>query len=250
MNRPLDSLLAEVIEVGERIDSKKSIDATLRKLCKYRIDIQLYFSQSECHFKSHILSVDADSLVLDQLLPSEGNELLIKGEPVALLANIDGACICIPELGKTEQIKEDGEQDLLHRCSIPEQLLQIQRREAYRVRVSPNEPIPVELEYNGLTLSGQMLDLSATGCRCMIRFTDAATPQLGDQFQLRFTLPDGTEIECNNEARHCIQDLKGKTPTVFMLGIHFLRLAGMHERQISLFVSRMQREERQINNDK
>lgn len=250
MNRPLDRLLAEIVEVGERIDSSKSIDAFFRKLCKYRIDIHLYFQQSDRHFKSRILGVDSNGLLIDQLLPSEGNQLLMQGEPSSLLANIDGVCICVPDLGKTSLAKNASDKDLLHHCPLPASLLQIQRRDAYRVNIRKNEPITVELEYNGQVLSGQMLDLSATGCRCLIHFGDTSTPEPGDQFQLSFTLPDGTAIECNNEARHCVMVENAQSPGFFILGIHFLRLPGMFERQISLFVSRMQRDERQLNNQR
>ncbi len=247
MSSPLDRLLAEVIEVGEPVDSQKTADAYLRKLCKYRTEIQLYFEQSAQHYKSRILDVDDTSLLLDQLLPEEGNQLLAEGQQPALLANIDGICLCCPKLPTTTTI-EEGE-DQLHRCNRPLELMQIQRRDAFRVRMRQNEPITVELELEEHCFRGEMLDLSASGCRCLVRFGQHPPLKVGDRFQLRFSLPDGTAIECTNEARHCIAADPLKQPGFFLLGVQFLRLSGMHERQISLLISRLQREERQLNTD-
>lgn len=245
MSRPLERLLAEVVEVGSTVANPKTIESFFRKLCKYRISVDIYFPASDRYFKSRVLEIKDGKILFDQLLPNSGNQLLAQGLQPALLANLDGTCICAQELPKSRVVIDPTTDEELHQIELPETLLQIQRREAFRVRIRQNEPISLELELNKHLVFGDLLDLSATGCRCSARFSDDKKPESGQHLKLRFTLPDGYTVECENIIRHCEYS---KESNCYILGTQFSRLSGMHERQISLFVSRLQREERQLNN--
>jgi len=126
---------------------------------------------------------------------------------------------------------------------LPAEMIYHQRRNAFRVPLKQGELIPVELAGKKLnsSLKGQLLDISATGCR--LRFQGNISERLhsGEVYELfRLSLPFGT-ITTAIEARHIQYDEK---LDITYVGIRFHRLSGLDQRQIERFVYQLQREAR------
>jgi c-di-GMP-binding flagellar brake protein YcgR len=126
---------------------------------------------------------------------------------------------------------------------MPERITYHQRRNAFRAHLSAGQLLSVELSGSKLSpaLKGQLLDISATGCK--LRFQGDITSRLqpGQVYEgLRVQLPFGV-MTTSAELRHLYFD--EKTGMSFT-GIRFYRMSGLEQRQVERFVYQLQREAR------
>ena len=128
---------------------------------------------------------------------------------------------------------------------LPAELTYHQRRNAYRVKLLLTQPATAELSQGSsqIQLRGQLIDLSATGCK--LRFPGNVTHLLqpGQQVQ-SFTaeLPIGA-INTPVTIRHvaCTERMEFSD-----VGVCFNSLTGAAQRQIERFIYQLQRENRRF----
>ena len=130
-------------------------------------------------------------------------------------------------------------------CHLPERITYHQRRNAFRASLGQGQLVNIELSGSRLTpgLKGQMLDISATGCR--LRFPGDVTSRLqpGEVYE-RFSaqLPIGG-MTTSAEMRHAyFNEKSGMT----FVGLRFHRMSGLEQRQVERFVYQLQRESRRV----
>lgn len=221
------------------------IHASLRRLLGQPSPLKLTFAGRAGHFQSDLVAVDRDLgiLALDEMVPQDGDRLLIQGEAVRIEALLDGVrivweCNQQPFVGQFEG----------RRCywlPIPREMLYHQRRGAYRVALKQSELVEVELSGStlGMPLQAQMLDISATGCRLRFAGNLSDRLQLGQVYEhMAAALPSGTvSLAVKLRHLHYQQQLDQS-----VAGFRFHCLGGAVQRRLERFVHQLQRQSRRL----
>ncbi|MBS7663093.1 flagellar brake protein [Pseudomonas lalucatii] len=224
------------------------IVATLRQLQQAHDPLIITFHERNQRFQSYLIEVDRDRsrLTLDEMIPSDGERYLLNGETFRIEAFHEGVRVAW-ECPQAVQITEhQGARCYL--SPMPDQVHYHQRRNAFRAQLKLTEQIKVELAGTRLKspLSGQMLDISATGCKLRIPVDVTQRLQTGQVYE-RFTaeLPFGA-MTTSVELRH--MQYEEKLDATFV-GLRFHRLSGLEQRQVERFVYQLQREARRTEGD-
>jgi len=224
------------------------IFANLRLLQQSHDPLIVRFKDRNLRFQSYLVEVNRERgvIALDEMVPREGERYLQNGEPFQVEAYHEGVRIAW-ECDTPVQI---GELDGM-RCywsHMPQRISYHQRRNAYRATLGPGQLVDIEISGKSLdpSIRGQMLDISATGCR--VRFPGDVSSRLQPgQVYERFSaaLPIGA-MSTAVELRHLYHEEKvGMT----FAGLRFHRMSGLDQRQVERFVYQLQREARRVDQD-
>ncbi|KTS97097.1 pilus assembly protein PilZ [Pseudomonas oryzihabitans] len=221
------------------------IVGALRPALQHHTPLRITFVRQNQQFQSFVVAIDeAKGLIaLDEFIPREAERLLEQGQPFRVDSLHEGILVSW-QIDRPVQFSElDG-----HRCywvGLPAELTYHQRRNAFRVKLLLNRPATAELlqDIRQIQLRGQLIDLSATGCK--LRFPGNVTHLLQPgQLVQSFTaeLPMGAITTAVN-IRHvtCLDRLEQSD-----VGVSFHNLNGAAQRQIERFVYQLQRENRRF----
>lgn len=126
--------------------------------------------------------------------------------------------------------------------AFPNELVEAQRREDFRISVAGTHNIPVR--FHGLTVpspgpvpldvprfEGRIIDVSAGGAAVLVARTELRSVRLGELFYSEFTLPgDDQPLAPVCQARH---SQLVRTDTAHMLGMQFVPWIGCDAKQIN-----------------
>lgn len=222
------------------------IYANLRPLLDNNIPLTLRFAERSQRYQSFLVEMNRETgwIAFDELIPNDGERLLVQGEPIHIEGFHEGARIS----WTSDQSVHVGEIDGA-RCywiPTPAALTYHQRRNAYRAQL---KEIAVAAQLSGTAarkaLEGRLLDISATGCKLSIKGNLQGSLQTGQIYELSAKLPIGA-IQTEVELRHLVIDEKLDTS---MCGLRFHRLSGLTQRQIERLVYQLQRDARRENTE-
>ncbi|MCU1715786.1 flagellar brake protein [Pseudomonas sp. 5P_3.1_Bac2] len=221
------------------------IVANLRLLQQHHDPLVISFEGRSQRFQSFVIEVDRDKalVTLDELVPAEGERYLLNGETFNAEAFHEGVRIAWKSSQSIQATEQDGARCYL--SSLPSEMIYHQRRSAYRAALKLSELINVDLADDKLkkNLSGQLLDISATGCK--LRFSGDLSDSLsaGQLFaSLTAKFPFGPMITAV-EIRHVHYEEKVKMTFV---GARFDNINGQAQRAVERFVYQLQREARRL----
>lgn len=224
------------------------IVANLRQLQQNHDPLIITFEGRSQRFQSYVIEVDRDKhlLILDELIPRDGERFLQNGEAYKVETFHDGVRIAWECSDEVRIAEYEGA-----RCyfsPLPSLVTYHQRRNAFRAPLKQTELIKVSLASDKLrdTHHGQLLDISATGCKLRFPGNISETLQTGQVYE-RFTahLPFGA-MTTPIELRHV--QYEDKLDITFA-GARFYRMAGNEQRLIERFVYQLQREARRVESD-
>lgn len=224
------------------------IVANLRQLQQGHDPLVITFSERNQRFQSYVIEVDRDKklLLLDELMPRDGERYLANGEAFNVEAFHDGVRVawkCEHDVRITEH---EGSRCYL--SQIPLEVTYHQRRNAFRAPLKKAELIKIELAGDKLRtiLAGQLLDISATGCKLRFAGDISSNLQSGQVYE-RFTarFPFGA-MTTAVEVRHVQFEEKANTTFV---GARFYNINGQEQRLVERFVYQLQREARRVDSD-
>lgn len=206
------------------------------------------FTERQLRFQSYVVEVDryTNTLVLDELIPRDGERLLNSGEPFRVEGFHDGARIAWEAKG-TFTVVED-EKGRSYHGALPTRIIYHQRRNAFRAALKLSSLVDVALAGDKLadTLRGKLLDLSATGCKLRFEGNCEYLLQLGQVYDRFFAaLPFGA-ITTPVELRHL--HFEARLNTTFA-GVRFHTMTGLVQRNVERFVYQLQRDARQFDKD-
>ncbi|MGY8828739.1 MAG: flagellar brake protein [Pseudomonadales bacterium] len=224
------------------------IVANLRQLQQNHDPLIITFHERNQRFQSYVIEVDRDKnlLILDELMPNDGERYLANGEAFNVEAFHEGvrvAWTCEQSVRIT-----DHEGARCYLSPMPLEVTYHQRRSAFRAPLKQSELIKIELAGDKLrtAVPGHLLDISATGCK--LRFPGNITNSLqAGQVYERFTarFPFGA-MTTAIEMRHV--QYEDKVDTTFV-GARFHRINGQEQRLVERFVYQLQREARRFESD-
>ncbi|MDZ4337919.1 MAG: flagellar regulator YcgR PilZN domain-containing protein [Pseudomonas sp.] len=224
------------------------IVANLRLLQQNHDPLIITFHERNQRFQSYVIEVDRDKnlLILDELVPNDGERYLANGEAFNVEAFHEGVRVA----WKCEQNVRITEHEGA-RCYFSPMPLEVtyhQRRSAFRAPLKQTELIKVELAGDKLrtAIPGHLLDISATGCKLRFPGNISSSLQAGQVYE-RFTarFPFGA-MTTAIEMRHV--QYEEKVDTTFV-GARFHRINGQEQRLVERFVYQLQREARRFESD-
>lgn len=218
------------------------IFANLRPLQENNTPLLIRFVERNRRYQSFLVELNREKgwIALDELIPSDGDRLMIAGEAFQVEGFYEGARIAWTNDGPVHLSELDGA-----RCywvPLPAEITYHQRRNAFRAQPVDQR---VDTSLSGSTLKnaleGTLLDISATGCKLSFKGDVQGRLQPGQVYeQLVIKLPFGT-VTSAAELRHVLFDEK---LNLTFCGLRFYRMSGLTQRQIERFVYQLQREAR------
>nr|WP_186343802.1 flagellar brake protein [Pseudomonas peli] len=224
------------------------IVANLRQLQQNHDPLIITFNERNQRFQSYVIDVNRDKnlLILDELVPNDGERYLANGETFNVEAFHEGvrvAWTCEQSVRITEH-----EGARCYFSPMPLEVTYHQRRSAFRAPLKQSELIKIELAGDKLrtAVPGHLLDISATGCKLRFPGNITSSLQAGQVYE-RFTarFPFGA-MTTAIEMRHV--QYEDKVDTTFV-GARFHRINGQEQRLVERFVYQLQREARRFESD-
>lgn len=214
--------------------------ANLRPLVDNHIPLTLRFHERAQRYQTFLLQLDNATLLLDELVPNDGERFLSNGEPFAIEAYYEGVRLSWETEDPVGATELDGVP--CYRVALPAELTYHQRRNAYRALLKGSGEIAATLSGKRLAveLKGRLADISATGCKLVLGGDQRNGLQPGEVYDFVAMLPIG-RIETKIELRHAHHDERSD---LTHCGIRFHGMNGLLQRQVERFVFQLQREAR------
>lgn len=181
-----------------------------------------------------------DALILDELVPKQGNRMMAQGGRLWILGQLHG----IKTAFQTD-IRDSGIEDgiAFHRIGIPDAVRHQQRRESFRAVVSMGIRTPVRIKAdNQAALSGQLRDLSIGGLSVILpllkELDDLEPGTIVEDCEIE--LPGQGRLTVKAEIRHMRRNESQKNVQV---GLAFRDLQPQDQRQLQRSVTHLEREQ-------
>ncbi len=183
------------------------------------------------------MDVEEKSVLLDELLPASGHQLLLDEREILISGKLDGV-----DIQFFTQLKDVAEKDklLTYYMALPTLLEHRQRRLTYRARIPITMKLPVVIENaDGEKIKGELHNLSYGGAG-MILLPEKTAMAANAQHTCAILLPGGDWINCIIERRYAKNIPSRKTQFV---GIQFVKLTATQSRIIGRCISALEREQ-------
>lgn len=219
------------------ISDRYQIAALMSRLVRDRVPISVMLPEQREFYSSVLLHSDREqrSIVADELFPARGHALVDAGTEMRMITHLDG--IELRFRTRVEAVQQDSD-GASYRLTMPTAVDYHQRRNAFRVPVSPALAIAVVVrdESEAPVLRGHLADISYAGMRVATQSSIALTA--GARQICEVALPSGT-IQAVCEFRHSESDRRLQRITYY--GFRFIDIETGAQRQINHFTASLQR---------
>jgi len=225
------------------LTAPEDIYGALRKIVLMETPVLVRIEGQQEPFRTAVTKTDlkSRSFFMDQVVPSEGNDLIRQGKRYSVECDSQGVRI---EFNVTGRMKYSPAKQQ-YRIEFPESLLYLQRRTAYRVMVPPAHDIRLKVKMpdeQGDVL-GTIEDMSSSGFRAKIKGNVKQRLEDIRNFpvaKVRFNKEH--YMDCSLEARHVILDDNGNTHC----GFAFTLISATAQRYVDRLITEFQWEERRL----
>lgn len=215
----------------------------LRQLGKKNSLVTLHFKENT--MLSTVVDVlsDKNLLVLDYGGNEEMNQMLLKHNRAIVKTDYDGiqAQFTIKDIKKA---RLQGKQSFA--CSLPEDVLWVQRREFYRVKIPLSETVTCELNHNDHHVEYPVLDIS-TGGIALFDKNDELELEPGNIFHnCKLTLGEHSTALIDLEVRNHILKNPHNSEEGKRCGCAFLDLSGDFGVSIQKFINLVDLQQKRV----
>ncbi|HED18730.1 MAG TPA: hypothetical protein ENI74_04405 [Gammaproteobacteria bacterium] len=222
---------------GEKVTDRKQIVAILHQL-KAGHEL-LGVTVPGCKDKSNTAILGTREkqghFYLDELNSRSAHEAFLKSRKARVDCRLQGT-----ELSFVAHLLKASTANgiALYEMAIPNAIVRLQRRDSFRLRLSPGLTVPVTLaHFEGETVSGEALDLSASGVGISLHTRN--TPSRGQILHsVSLSLPGTRPLKADVEVRFAQLEQLHHT---LRIGGRFVNLNPKQERQIAQFLAEQQR---------
>jgi c-di-GMP-binding flagellar brake protein YcgR len=212
----------------------------IRVLRQFRDNCQpvtVRFEGNEQEFTAQVLDVTDDELLLEDVRPRNGIALMQKRQPFALAGRADGVYVYATD----NRVSESASERLVpyFRVPLPRSMLCQQRRKSTRFQLPMGErDATVELTRGDAIATGEIIDISAGGCRAGFRN--------GLPLNIAKDLPNDTcrvevagllSLECAAVIRH----VSANGARAVVCGIEFTSMGLTERRRLEQFIQTLSR---------
>ncbi len=212
----------------------------LRRLIHERLFVSVILPRRKERYNSTVLDMEADgSLLLDELYPEEGQQLLYEGGTLRVYARLDRQAALYFDSRVRAVDEEEGMR--IYRLEPPSELHYLQRRSDFRVQVQRVEYIPVTLRCReGSTLEGALHDLSSGGASVLLDEGSGAPPEEGEVLDRCLLQPlDEAALSLRADVRRVTE---GPEKGRMMIGLRFHINEPRDKQRLDRLVHRLERQ--------
>ena len=221
---------------SEQITDPARVAPLLEKLAKHYTPLTVQVAGHKEKFTSCIVDVDRQHVLLDELMPSTGNQLLLAERTLQVMGKLDG--IDIQFITTLERVDQQDKL-LTYYMNLPERLEYRQRRSAYRVHIPMTKKLRTVIDSkDGVVFEGELHDLSRGGAG-MIFPADEPSVKPGLLQECAIELPDATWLYCTVELRYSKNTSRQKQQ---FIGARFTDLGPAQARLVAGCISELERE--------
>ena len=188
------------------------------------------------HYTSSIVGVDRSYVLLDELMPSTGHQLLLAARTLQVTGKLDGIDIWF--IATLERV-DNGDNMVTYHMNLPGQIEYRQRRLAYRAHIPLAQTLRVIIDSrDGTVVEGVLHDLSRGGAGMI--FPDgppAAVPGL--LYECAIELLDDVWLYCAVELRYSQSIHSGDRQ---LIGARLHEISPAQARLVGRCVSELERE--------
>lgn len=222
------------------------IQSLLKALQISRTPLEIRFDGRSPIFQSFIVDLASqnDTFYIDELIPSVGDKWISQGGPCRIDAWLDGVHLRWQNSSATLIQLHDGAPAFS--LPLPAQLIYHQRRGAFRAQIHRSIATRLELIHSGRqhALAGELLDISATGCKVRIPGDLMQTLQPGERYEFsQLQLEEGLRLAVDAEIRHRVYS---EASNETLVGVYFHPPPVQTQRHIDRFVNQLQRDARRL----
>jgi c-di-GMP-binding flagellar brake protein YcgR len=224
----------------ERVTSGSKIKAILRQLKAEHELLCVTVPGCKDQANTAILGIDEKRglFYLDELNTDVTHQALLRNRKLRVGCRLHGMELQFVAL----MLKTDTDGGLaLYEMAIPKAIERMQRRENFRLRLTPGVLVPVSIpNLGGKTINGEAFDLSATGIGAFLRTRNI--PSRGQILSgASLSIPSSRPLKTKLEVRFARQDAAHH---MLRIGARFVGLEPKQERQIAQFLAEQQRKRR------
>lgn len=241
-NQPVEATDADD---GEQLRYEKRDPADVRRLlgalvaARALVTAQIVPGAISC--PTAVLAVDSDTVLLDGHPQEPLNQRLLQAHHLVCTSQLDRVQIRF-RVQRLRRVDNDGYTAFV--APLPTAVIELQRRETYRLQIPPMQPVHCRLPdpdggSDGVEL--RVLDLSAGGLALAAAegFVLPGTSRLG---QCTLLLPDAAPIMVGLTVAHSyVEHTRNGTPRL-RIGCRFERLPPPVERAIQNYIFRVERQ--------
>ncbi len=235
----------------DKITNTAQIIGILKKIHKRRATLNISVAGAppgpEKPYSSAILEIKSDGtrghIIIDELTPKEGHDLLLKTGKLKARLQLDGIKI---SFATTLESSGNDAGIAFYTLALPQEMDYMEQRAHHRVRPSLAKPLTVDLTHalidNGETVfHGEVYDLSAGGLSIKLK-SDPLTTTLKptDILTGSFTLPPKEEIICKLEVRSIHA---ANQQNLIRIGVRFNNLPSIVQKLIQRYIITLEREQ-------
>ncbi len=233
----------------EKVTNTARILALLQKFKDHRGLLAVKLDDKKATFTTAIIDIDTEKnyLILDELKPDNGDQLLRKTPIIKARGQTDGVVISF-----IAKVDEFGVQDEIpfYKLSIPPVIGYQQRRQNVRIRVGAAQSLAAKITVaEDCSVKGFVEDLSLGGLRINFKKELPLAFQVGLQANCHFTVIAGKRetLDCKVIIRTV--NNSAKTHPQIFIGAQFLELDRSIERQLQKMIMNLQRSLQQKRGD-
>ena len=214
----------------------------LRRAASEQAPLTVFLGGSGTAYSSALLELvpDQQYLVIDELVPRSGHELMRPGLELKVRARVEGADMRF----KTEILEIGGAAELpFYKIAFPREVDYTQRRQQFRVSVPLTATVDVTfIMDDGRSLIGEVRDMSSGGIGARIKSgtPDAATDQ-GKKIRCLIVSPSNQSIATDIELIHVDSSAIGRVPRVRGRFINLTPAGARKVAQLCAEIERLQR---------
>ncbi len=221
---------------GEVITNPTKILRLLERFTKGYNPLTVQISGHKELHTSCIVGVDKNHVLLDELLPSTGHQLLMTEHALQATGKIDGIDI---QFATSLKRADDKGKILTYYMKLPKTIEYRQRRLNYRVHIPVTMKLSVTIDnINGNMIKGELRDLSYGGAGIIV-LADRIQIKTGELHECVIILPDGEKIRCSAELRYSRNIPSQRTQ---LIGVQFAGLLPEHSQHIGRCINKLERE--------
>jgi c-di-GMP-binding flagellar brake protein YcgR len=225
---------------GQQFTSSKDKFRVFKALQLTHSLLSLKFHGDKREYSSLIIHSDFNNelIVLDELIPEEGNQRLRNGEPCTLLGVYEGIHVHCRFSGIRSATPSGF--DHAFSFSFPETIHHKQRRDSYRAIIDPydNSSITLQGDKRESPLEGRLLDISTSGLG--VEFPHYIRPEieLGEKFSdCHVKVNQAFHLNCSLIARHPRYE---KSTGLYFCGYEFHNLSRLQQKQVDRYIIELQ----------
>lgn len=224
----------------ERVTSSSKIKAILRQLKAEHELLSVTIPGCKDPANTAILGMEekGSRFYLDELNTDVAHQALLRSGKLRAVCRLHGMELQFV----AHLVKSDTDGGLaLYEMAIPDAIVRLQRRENFRLRLSPGLLVPITIpNLGGESINGEVFDLSATGIGAFLRTRNI--PCRGQMLSgTSLSLPRSRPLKTKLEVRFARHDAAHH---LLRIGARFVDLEPKQQRLIAQFLAEQQRKRR------